>query len=384
MFSQKKRKYRLQQLDHLQTFESESHSNQILVVAEIHANPDYEPILSPSNDTRNENTSRPFNDIPVAIDQSPAINYLNAINNMESLEPINLTNNDTAGSISNNQSPAPDCFNADLDLNRFIIGSRDIAHTKTFFITESIVAINKKYSSIDIKYTINIKKVWRMHKNTADDNVLEIFEDFLKHINFSINEYFLHVGCTGFIKIKIGNHECSFYASSPYVRFSEDIIFSLIDQFSDQIQSGSYVSFNQLYCYASIIFEGYGHGSNDVMGVNIENLLNKKSFITSHLNTDSNKRDCLFRAISYIVLQTEKMESAREASKGQWIKVHEIDSKARLLSMRCQLSLEIAATPVHLEKIALTISGLDGPPVSRPNLESTRRCGPPVGRRLKN
>ncbi|CAF2109263.1 unnamed protein product [Rotaria magnacalcarata] len=359
----------LQQLDQLQTFETESHLNQILVTAEIHANPDYDPTLNTSNEIHNENTSNENtandihnentlttgNDISVAIDPSAAINDLNTINTTGSLESINLTNNDNDGSISNNQPPAPDRFNADLDLNDFIIGSRDIACTKTFFINESIVAVNKKYSSIDIKYTINIKNVWHMHKNTIDDNILEIFEDFLKHINLSINEYFLRVGHTGFIKVKIGNHECTFDASSPYVRFSEDIVFSLIDQFSDQIQSGSCVSFNQIYCDVSIIFEGYGHGTNDVMGVNIGSLLNKKSFIASHLNTDTNKRDCLFRAISYVVIRTEKMKNAPKGATGARIIANEIDAKARVLSIKCQLPLEIAATPVHLEKIALKL-----------------------------
>ncbi|CAF2038100.1 unnamed protein product, partial [Rotaria magnacalcarata] len=343
----------LQQVDQLHTFESESCLNQIVVTAEIHNNPDYEPVLNIANEIRNENTSNTGTDISVAIDPPAPINDLNTVNTVDSLESINLTNND--GSISNNQPPTPDCFNADLDLNDFIIGSREIACTETFFINESIIDVNKKYSRVDIKYAINIKNVWHMHKKTPDDNILEIFEDFLHHINLSINEYFLRVGRTGFVQVKIGNHECTFDASSPYVRFSEDIVFSLIDQFSDQIQSGSYVSFNQIYCDVSIIFEGYGHGSNDVRGVNIGSLLNKKSFITSHLNTDNNKRDCLFRAISYVVIRSEKREKRREGCLIGEIKTYEIDAKARLLSLRCELPLEIAATPVHLEKIALKL-----------------------------
>ena len=294
----------------MQTFETESRLNQILVTAEIHANPDYEPILNTSNEIHNENTLNTGTDISLAIDPPAAhlntVNTVNTINTAESLESINLTNNDNDGSIPSIRAPAPDCFNADLDLNDFIIGSREIACTDTFFINESIIDVNKKYSRVDIKYTINVKNVWHMHKKTVDDNILEIFEDFLHHINLSINEYFLRVGRTGFVQVKIGNHECTFDASSPYVRFSEDIVFSLIDQFSDQIQSGSYVSFNQIYCDVSIIFEAYGHGSNDVRGVNIGSLLNKKSFITSHLNTDTNKRDCLFRAISYVLIRTKK------------------------------------------------------------------------------
>ncbi|CAF4912109.1 unnamed protein product, partial [Rotaria socialis] len=133
------------------------------------------------------------------------------------------------------------------------------------------------------------------------------------------------------------------------------VSFSLIDQFSDQIQSGSYVSFNQIYCDVSIIFEGYGHGTNDVMGVNIGSLLNKKSFITSHLNADTNKRDCLFRAIGYVTIRSEKMKNAAKGAEGLNIRAHEIGAKARLLSLKCELPLEIAATPVHLEKIALKL-----------------------------
>ncbi|CAF2151655.1 unnamed protein product [Rotaria magnacalcarata] len=264
----------LQRLDQLQNFETESCLNQIVVTAEIHNNPDYEPILITSNEIYNENPSNTGTDISVATEPPAYINDLNTVNTVDTLESINLTNND--GSISNNQAPEPDCFSVDLDLNGFVIGSREIACTETFFINESIIDVNKKYSRVDIKYTINVKNVWHMHKKTADDNILEIFEDFLHHINLSINEYFLRVGRTGFVQVKIGNHECTFDASSSYVRFSEDIVFSLIDQFSDQIQSGSYVSFNQIYCDVSIIFEGYGHGTNDVMGVNIGSLLNKK------------------------------------------------------------------------------------------------------------
>ncbi|CAF3475241.1 unnamed protein product [Rotaria socialis] len=340
----------LQQIDQLHAFESESCLNQIVVTAEIHNNPDYEPVLNIANEIHNENTLRAGTDISVAIDPPAPINDLNTV---ASLESINLTNND--GSISNNQAPTPDCFNADLDLNDFIIGSREIACTETFFINESIIDVNKKYSRIDIKYTINVKNVWHMHKKTPDDNILEIFEDFLHHINLSINEYFLRVGRTGFVQVKIGNHECTFDASSPYVRFTEDIVFSLIDQFSDEIQSGSYVSFNQIYCDVSIIFEGYGHGSNDVRGVNIGSLLNNRRFITSHLNSDTNKRDCLFRAISYVTIRSEYMKNASKGAHGPKIRAIDIDAKARLLSIKCELPLEIAATPVHLEKIALKL-----------------------------
>ncbi|CAF4893544.1 unnamed protein product [Rotaria socialis] len=91
------------------------------------------------------------------------------------------------------------------------------------------------------------------------------------------------------------------------------------------------------------------------MGVNIGSLLNKKSFITSHLNTDTNKRDCLFRAIAYVAIRSEKMKNAAKGADGLHIRAHEIDAKARLLSLRCELPLELAATPVHLEKIALKL-----------------------------
>ncbi|CAF3458242.1 unnamed protein product, partial [Rotaria socialis] len=178
--------------------------------------------------------------------------------------------------------------------------------------------------------------------------------DTLESINLTNNQA-PTPDCFRFKRVKIGNHECTFDASSPYVRFSEDIVFSLIDQFSDQIQSGSYVSFNQIYCDVSIIFEGYGHGTNDVMGVNIGSLLNKKSFITSHLNADTNKRDCLFRAIGYVTIRSEKMKNAAKGAEGLNIRAHEIGAKARLLSLKCELPLEIAATPVHLEKIALKL-----------------------------
>ncbi|CAF4393464.1 unnamed protein product [Rotaria magnacalcarata] len=188
----------LQQIDQLHTFETESCLNQIVVTAEIHNNPDYEPVLNIANENRNENPSNTGTDISVAIEPSAAINDLNTVNTVDSLESINLTNND--GSISNNQAPTPDCFNEDLDLNGFIIGSREIACTETFFINESIIDVNKKYSRVDIKYTINVKNVWHMHKKTADDNILEIFEDFLHHINLSINEYFSRVGRTGFVQ----------------------------------------------------------------------------------------------------------------------------------------------------------------------------------------
>ena len=40
---------------------------------------------------------------------------------------------------------------------------------------------------------------------------------------------------------------------------------------------------------------------------------------------------------------------------GLHIRATEIDAKARLLSIKCELPLEIAATPVHLEKIALKL-----------------------------
>ncbi|CAF4837327.1 unnamed protein product [Rotaria socialis] len=350
-----------QQVDQLQTFETESCLNQILVTAEIHANPDYEPVLNKSNEIHSENTLRAGTDISLAIDPPAVINDLNSVNTVntintaESLESINLANDDNDGSIPSIRAPAPDCFNVDLDLNDFIIGSREIACTETFFINESIIDVNKKYSRVDIKYTINVKNVWHMHKKTVDDNILQIFEDFLHHINLSINEYFSRVGRTGFVQVRIGNHECTFDASSPYVRFSEDIVFSLIDQFSDQIQSGSYVSFNQIYCDVTIIFEGYGHGSNDVRGVNIGSLLNKKSFIISHLNSDTNKRDCLFRAVSYVLIRSEKIKKSSKGASSLHIRAVDIDAKARLLSTKCELPLEIAATPVHLEKIALKL-----------------------------
>ncbi|CAF2147949.1 unnamed protein product [Rotaria magnacalcarata] len=70
----------LQQLDQLQTFETETRLNQILFVAEIHANPDYEPILNTSNEIHNENTLTTGNDISVAIEPSAAINDLNGVN----------------------------------------------------------------------------------------------------------------------------------------------------------------------------------------------------------------------------------------------------------------------------------------------------------------
>ncbi|CAF4263977.1 unnamed protein product [Rotaria magnacalcarata] len=268
----------LKQIDQPKNFQTESLLNQILVTAEIHNSPDNESILNTSSEIRNEKT-----------DISVALNDLNTVNTVESLESINLTNNDNDDSIPSIQSQASDCFNADLDLNDFIIGSKEIACR------------------------------------------------------------------TGFVQVKIGNHDCTFDASSPYVRFSEHIVFSLIDQFSDEIQSGSYVSFNQIYCDVSIIFEGYGHGTNDVMGVNIGSLLNKKSFITSHLNNDTNKRDCLFRAIAYVAIRSEKMKNAAKGANGLNIRAYEIDAKARLLSLRCELPLELAATPVHLEKIALKL-----------------------------
>ncbi|CAF3348799.1 unnamed protein product, partial [Rotaria socialis] len=58
----------LQQIDQLHTFESESCLNQIVVTAEIHNNPDYEPVLNIANEIRNENTSNTGTDISVAID----------------------------------------------------------------------------------------------------------------------------------------------------------------------------------------------------------------------------------------------------------------------------------------------------------------------------
>ncbi|CAF2124783.1 unnamed protein product, partial [Rotaria magnacalcarata] len=84
-------------------------------------------------------------------------------------------------------------------------------------------------------------------------------------------------------------------------------------------------------------------------------LLNNRRFITSHLNTDTNKRDCLFRAISYVVIRAEKMKNASKGDHGPAVRAIEIDAKARVLSIKCQLPLEIAATPVHLEKIALKL-----------------------------
>ncbi|CAF2072066.1 unnamed protein product, partial [Rotaria magnacalcarata] len=96
------------QIDQLQTFETESCLNQILVTAEIHANPDYDPALNTANEIHNENTLTTGTDISVAIEPSAVINELNTINTAESLESINLTNSDNGGSIFNNQAPAPD------------------------------------------------------------------------------------------------------------------------------------------------------------------------------------------------------------------------------------------------------------------------------------
>ncbi|CAF4324001.1 unnamed protein product, partial [Rotaria magnacalcarata] len=105
----------LKQLDQLQNFQPESCLNQIVVTAEIHNNPDYEPILITSNEVYNENPSNTGTDISVAIDPLADINDLNTVNTAESLESINLTYNDD--SITSIQTPALDCFNADLDLN---------------------------------------------------------------------------------------------------------------------------------------------------------------------------------------------------------------------------------------------------------------------------
>ncbi|CAF4635052.1 unnamed protein product, partial [Rotaria magnacalcarata] len=49
------------------------------------------------------------------------------------------------------------------------------------------------------------------------------------------------------------------------------------------------------------------------------------------------------------------MKNAAKGADGLHIRAHEIDAKARLLSHRCELPLELAATPVHLEKIALKL-----------------------------